>query len=106
MIVQEEIYLNKFICNFSKIMDNFVLLLVVYYKLIVVILFFLIKIKNVNSKFSKKNKNKNKILVLTSSQDGGIGKRGLPPHTITSKLQLKHTTTITQNHQKLSGMEA
>ena len=38
----------------------------------------------------------------TSSRDGGIGRRGLPLHTTTSKLQLKCRTTITQNHQKSS----
>ena len=38
----------------------------------------------------------------TSGQEGGIGRHGSPPHTTTSKLQLKYRTTITQNCQKLS----
>ena len=46
---------------------------------------------------------KNSIELLdagTSRQDGSIGKHNLPPHTTTSKLQLKYRTTITQNCQK------
>ena len=30
----------------------------------------------------------------TSGQDGDIGKQGLPPHTTTSKLQLKYRTSL------------
>ena len=41
----------------------------------------------------------------TSGQYSGIGKHGLSPRTTTSKLQLNHRTTITQNHLKYSWME-
>ena len=37
----------------------------------------------------------------TSSQDGGVGKCGLPPGTTTAKLQLNYRTNITQNCQKI-----
>ena len=42
------------------------------------------------------------IKMRTSGQDGSIGRRGLPPRTTTSKLQLKHKTTIVHNCQKSS----
>ena len=41
-----------------------------------------------------------KIEWITSGQDGGVGRHGLPPCISTSKLQLKYKTTITPNHQK------
>ena len=41
----------------------------------------------------------------TSSQDGGISKHGLPPHTATTKLQINCRPAITQNHQKSTWME-
>ena len=51
--------------------------------------------------FPKGEHKRNKSL-WASSQDGDIGRRGSPPHTTTSKLQLKYRTTITQEHQKPS----
>ena len=39
--------------------------------------------------------------VLTSSQDGRIGKHSSPPCTTTAKLQLNYKTAIIQNHQKI-----
>ena len=44
---------------------------------------------------------KKQVPAPTSCQDGGIGKRGLPPHTTTAKLQLNYRTSIIQNHQKI-----
>ena len=38
----------------------------------------------------------------TSGQDGSIGKQGSPPHTTTSKLQIKYRIAITQKSQKIS----
>ena len=40
--------------------------------------------------------------VSASGQDDDIGRHGSPLCTTTSKLQLKHRTTITQECQKLS----
>ena len=36
------------------------------------------------------------------TQDGGVGKYGLTPHTTTSKLQLSYRTSPIQSLQKLS----
>ena len=59
------------------------------------------------TKHGKQNEGRNifnlKIcLKETHTNDGSIGKHSLPPRTTTSKLQLNHRTTITENHQKLS----
>ena len=40
------------------------------------------------------------MFIYALSQDGGIGKHSLPPHTTTAKITTKQKTTITQNHQK------
>ena len=44
-------------------------------------------------------------LFKNSSQEGSVGRHGLPLRTTTSKLQLKYWTRITQKHQKSSWME-
>ena len=39
--------------------------------------------------------------LLTSGQDGGIGKCSLPPSTTTANLQLNYRTNVTHNCQKI-----
>ena len=43
-------------------------------------------------------------MLVISRQDGSIGKHGSPPHTTTSKLQLKYRTSLS-HHSELSEVE-